>query len=102
MSSQYSGTQKKEKKEKELTSTVITLYASVIDNAPGNESRRYRVLGLSVTNRGDTGLIISDLDRWSERSGLMIPSIEYSSSCTSANALASDVGVIPVPEVDNA
>lgn len=75
------------------------------DNAPGNDERRYRLLGLSAAAdrgyRGDTGLIrISDLDRCRARSGLRMPSIAYSSSCTFANALASDVGVIP--EVENA
>jgi hypothetical protein len=62
--------------KKKLTSTAITLYASVSDNAPGNDERRYRVLGLSAdrADNGDTGLV-SDLDRWrATRSGLTMPS----------------------------
>ena len=104
----------KKVKKKKLTSTAITLYASVSDNAPGNESRRLRIRGLSATvataasdgrddgerYRADTGLIliISDLDRWRVRSGLRMPSIAYSSSCTCANSLDSDDGVIPEDE----
>ena len=74
---------KNRRKKKKLTSTAITLYASVSDNAPGNESRLPRILGLSAPppppiavvgdgrgtddierHRGDeAALRISDLDR---------------------------------------
>ena len=91
MYDQYGG--KKVLRKKKLTSTAITLYTSVSDNVPGNDKRLHYVLAPSAAAvgredrekyGGDTGLIISDLDRCRARSGSGMPRIGKSSSGTFA------------------